>query len=100
MSRIVCMCFWPRIYSVWSLWLELIKTPVKQHSIRQNCHNSIIRPLASYGLPPHPPTPPKGEFCFFFIAYYLASILQHVSPLAMGALPSNSLLHSLPLQKL
>ena len=45
------------------------------------------RPLASYGLPP----PPRGNFVdhVFLIAYYLASILQHASPLAMGALPSN-----------
>ena len=57
------------------------------------------RPLASYGLPS---PSPRGNFVdhVFLIAYYLASILQHVSTLAMGALPSNSLLHLLSLQKL
>ena len=42
----------------------------------------------------------RGNFVdhVFLKAYYLASILQHVSYLAMGALPSNNLLHSLPLQ--
>ena len=34
----------------------------------------------------------------FLKADCIASILKHVSHLAMGALPSNSLLHLLPLQ--
>ena len=44
---------------------------------------------------------PQGNFVdhFFLKAYYLASILQHVSHLAMGPFPSISLLHSLALQK-
>ena len=49
------------------------------------------RPVARYGLPPQP----QGNFeasCF-------ASFLQHVSPLAMVALPSKSPLHMLPIQR-
>ena len=50
----------------------------------------IIRPRARYGLPP----PPRGSFVDhdFLKAYCLRSILQHVSPLAVGALGGNSLL--------
>ena len=48
-----------------------------------------------------PQPPSNGNFVdhVFLKAYYLPSILQHVSHLAMGALSSNSLLYSLPLQK-
>ena len=54
------------------------------------------RPVARYGLPP-----PEGNFVDhdFREASCLASSLQHVSPLAMEALPSNSLLHMLPIQR-
>ena len=47
--------------------------------------------------PPHP----RVNFVdhIFLKAYYLDSILQHESYLVMGSLPSNTLLHSLPLQK-
>ena len=56
-----------------------------------------VRPEARYGLPP----PPRGNFVDhgFLEASCLASFLQHVSPLAMEALPSNSPLHMLPIQK-
>ena len=52
----------------------------------------ISRPRARYGLPP--PPPPRGSFVDynFLKAYCLRSILQHVSPLAVGALGGNSLL--------
>ena len=42
--------------------------------------------------------PPRGNFVDhdFLEASCLASFLQHVSPLAMEALPSNSPLHMLP----
>ena len=55
------------------------------------------RPEARYGLPP----PPRGNFVDhdFLEASCLASFLQHVSPLAMEALPSNSPLHMLPIQR-
>ena len=45
--------------------------------------------------------PPRGNFVDhgFLDASCLASFLQHVSPLAMEALPSNSPLHMLPIQK-
>ena len=54
---------------------------------------AIARPLAGYGLPP-----PRGNFVdhIFLEAQCLARILQHVSPLTMAALSSNSLLHTLP----
>ena len=47
-----------------------------------------------------PPPSPRGNFVdhVFLKTYYLESILQHVSHLAIEALPSISLLHSLPLQ--
>ena len=53
----------------------------------------ITRPLTGYGLPP-----PRGNFedHIFLKAQCHASILQHVSPLAMAALSCNSLLHTLP----
>ena len=56
-----------------------------------------FRPEARYGLPPHP----KGNFVDhdFLEASCLASFLQHVSPLAMEMLPSNSPLHMLPIQR-
>ena len=55
------------------------------------------RPEARYGLPP----PPRGNFVDhdFLEASCLARFLQHVSPLAMEALPSNSPLHMLPIQR-
>ena len=55
------------------------------------------RPEARYGLPP----PPRGNFVDhdFLEASCLAKFLQHVSPLAMEALPSNSPLHMLPIQR-
>ena len=42
----------------------------------------------------------QGEFCrpCFFKAYYLTSILQHVSPLAVGAFGCHSVLVTLPLK--
>ena len=45
-----------------------------------------FRPLARYGLPPH-----RGNFVdhVFLKADCLVNILQHVSVLAIGALPSN-----------
>ena len=45
--------------------------------------------------------PPRGNFVDhdFLKASCLASFLQHVSPLAMEALPSNSPLHMLPIQR-
>ena len=45
--------------------------------------------------------PPRGNFVDddFLEASCLASFLQHVSPLAMEALPSNSPLHMLPIQR-
>ena len=45
--------------------------------------------------------PPRGNFVDhdFLEASCLASFLQHVSPLAMEALPSNSQLHMLPIQR-
>ena len=54
------------------------------------------RPVARYGLPP-----PRGNFVDhdFLEASCLASFLQHVSPLAMEALPSNSPLHMLAIQR-
>ena len=44
---------------------------------------------------------PRGNFVDydFLEASYLAIVLQHVSPLAMEALPSNSPLHMLPIQR-
>ena len=46
-------------------------------------------------------SPPRGDFVDhdFLEASCLASFLQHVSPLAMEALPSNSPLHMLPIQR-
>ena len=43
--------------------------------------------------------PPRGNFVDhdFLETSYLASCLQHVSPLEMEALPSNSPLHMLPI---
>ena len=57
------------------------------------------RPVARYGLPPPPRH--RGNFVDqdFLEASCLASFLQHVSPLAMVALPSNSPLHMLPIQR-
>ena len=57
----------------------------------------FLRPEARYGLPP-----PRGNFVDydFLEASCLAGFLQHVSPLAMEALPSNSPLHMLPIQRL
>ena len=49
------------------------------------------RPEARYGLPP-----PRGNFVD---NDFLASFLQHVSPLAMEALPNNIPLHMLPIQR-
>ena len=49
------------------------------------------RPLVRYDLPP-------PEEHVFFKAYCLANILQYVSPLAIGALSSTSLLHLSPLK--
>ena len=45
--------------------------------------------------------PPRGNFVDhdFLEASCLVSFLQHVSPLAMEALPSNSPLHMLPIQR-
>ena len=45
--------------------------------------------------------PPRRNFVDhdFLEASCLASFLQHVSPLAMEALPSNSPLHMLPIQR-
>ena len=45
--------------------------------------------------------PPRGNFVDhdFLEASCLASFLQHVSPLAMEALPSNSPLHMFPIQR-
>ena len=45
--------------------------------------------------------PPRGNFADhdFLEASCLASFLKHVSPLAMEALPSNSPLHMLPIQR-
>ena len=58
----------------------------------------ICRPEARYGLPP---PPPNGDFVDhdFLEASCLASVLQHVGPLAMEALPSNIPLHMLPIQR-
>ena len=55
------------------------------------------RPVPRYGLSP----PPRGNFVDhnFLEASCLASFLQHVSPLAMEALPINSPLHMLPMQR-
>ena len=55
--------------------------------------SSPYRPLAGYGLPPS-----RGNFVdnIFLKAKFLAWILQHVRPLTMAALSSNSLLHTLP----
>ena len=53
--------------------------------------------MARYGLPP-----PRGNLVDhdFLEASCLASFfLQHISPLAMEALPSNSPLHMLPVQR-
>ena len=46
-------------------------------------------------------SPPRGNFIDhdFLEALCLASFLQHVSSLAMEALPSNSPLHMLPIQR-
>ena len=87
---------------------RLITTNINAYFVHQLAKTT--RPLASYGLPPTPspqPHPPPhagggGGVVdhLLFILYYLVSIFQHVSHLVMGALPSNSLLHSLPLQKL
>ena len=46
-------------------------------------------------------SPHRGNFVDhdFLEASCLASFLQHVSPLAMEALPSNSPLHMLPIQR-
>ena len=72
------------------------------HTIHTSSASNIRRrkqridwPLASYGLPPSP----ERNFVdhIFLKAYHIASILQHVSHLAMWVLLSNSLLHSLPL---
>ena len=45
--------------------------------------------------------PSRGDFVDhdFLEASCLAGFLQHVSPLAMEALPSNSPLHMLPIQR-
>ena len=45
--------------------------------------------------------PPRANFVDhdFLDASCLTSFLQHVSPLAMEALPSNSPLHMLPIQR-
>ena len=53
---------------------------------------TVPRPMAGYGLPP-----PRGNFVdhIFLEAQCLARILQHVSPLTMGALSCNSLLYTL-----
>ena len=57
---------------------------------------SNYRPEARYSLPS-----PQGNFVDhdFLEASCLASFLQHVSLLAVEALPSNSPLHMLPIQR-
>ena len=57
-----------------------------------------FRPVARYGLPP---PPSGGNFVDhdFLKASCLATFLQHARPLAMEALPSNSPLHMLPIQR-
>ena len=74
--------------------METLKLPYQPKCI---CNSNNIRPEARYGLPP----PPRGNFVDhdFLEASCLASFLQHVSPLAMEALPSNSPLHMLPIQR-
>ena len=69
----------------------------KQIQATSECLIVFNRPEARYGLPP----PPRGNFVDhdFLEASCLASFLQHVSPLAMEALPSNSPLHMLPIQR-
>ena len=61
---------------------------VKLKNFHLNLKQRYIRPLVGYDF----------VVDVFLKAYCLANILQHVSPLAIGELPSNSLLHFLPLK--
>ena len=68
----------------------------------ENIVEEILFPLIHIGQRPDMVyLPPRGNFVDhdFLEASCLASFLQHVSPLAMEALPSNSPLHMLPIQR-
>ena len=76
---------------------QIIRIPAAHNQATVDKGSSGYRPEARYGLPP----PHRGNFVDhdFLEASCLASFLQHVSPLAMEALPSNSPLHMLPIQR-
>ena len=81
---------------------KLEQLPVCLHfsdAVSTATNPSPSRPEARYGLPR--PPPPRGNFVDhdFLEASCLASFLQHVSPLAMEALLSNSPLYMLPIQR-